>query len=244
MWARRPVRSFASLRSKTDVYVAGCSQRFVVARFMALRRIPFEWYSKGCWHGVSTVKGICKCGFVGCLGAVGAVFVLLLVVIVVIALAVGSTEDDDGIPGQVGTNSGDEHVSLAVGTLGEIFPDGNSGKRSRITILQIDDQVESDNAFSQPSDGKKWWWVEIEVENVGTKEVTSPTWKLRDSDDGEHDEAFVVGAGEPLDVLFDLTPGGKTKGWIFFEIPEGVSAKWLRAGPNFLLKNDLYFDSE
>jgi hypothetical protein len=84
--------------------------------------------------------------------------------------------------------------------------------------------------------------MEVEVENVGTSEVSTPSWKLRDANDGEHDRAFVVSAGESLDPLFNLTPGGKTRGWVYFEVPTGVAVKWVRADPNIFVENDLYFD--
>ncbi len=90
---------------------------------------------------------------------------------------------------------------------------------------------------------RRWWGVEVEVENIGTKEVNTPAWKLRDSADGEHEEVLILGAPDRLRFTGDLTPGGKASGWVYFEIPVDVSPKWLRADPDIILKNDLYFDA-
>ncbi len=192
----------------------------------------------------SGAGGIFKFGFFGCLGVIGAL-VGLVVVIAIVASAAGGGDEDDAAaaqPGQVGTNKGDVHVPFAAKSSGEIAPDGNKERRTKVTILQTSD-VTSDNPFLKPNAGMKWFGIEVVVENTGTKEVTSLDWKLRDSQDGEHDrEFFTGGSGKDLEGLFNLTPGGKTQGWIYFEIPVDATAKWLRADPNPFLKNDLYFD--
>lgn len=192
----------------------------------------------------SFIGGAFKLGFLGCLGITAAV-VAILVVIGILLAAAGSGDGDErtGGSGEVGTNRGDVHVPLVVGSSGEIAPERNASKRSRVTILQIADNVTTGSTFVRPAAGHKWWGVEVVVENVGTSEVNAMSWKLRDSNDGEHDEAFVVGAGQALDRIYNLTPGGKVQGWVFFEIPNGAAPKWLRADPNLLLANDLYFDA-
>jgi hypothetical protein len=192
-------------------------------------------------------KGFFKFGFFGCFGVLGAI--VAVVIVIALIAAAGSSGDGDtqasGVPGAVGTNKGDVHVALAAGISGEIAPDGNKEKRTKVTILQVVDGVESTNQFSRPAAGKKWWGVEVQVENVGTKEVSSLDWKLRDSNDFEHDRTFVIsGPGESLEIFYNLTPGAKQKGWVFFEIDADATAKWLRADPNPFLKNDLYFNVE
>ncbi len=135
-------------------------------------------------------------------------------------------------------------MPLAVGASGEIAPAGNDNKRSRVTILQIVDNAVSSNRFEQPQQGKKFWAVQVEHQNVGTAEVTSLDWKLRDSKDNELDRKFVSGVGEMLDVAYSLTPGGKRTGWVVFEIDADAQPRWLRADPNPFLRNDLYFDAQ
>jgi len=202
--------------------------------------------------GVQVVQqggsGVGKVFKLGCLSIIG---LFVLFVILALVAAAGGDDDDDGnpnagreqTPGAVGTNPGDVHVPLAVNSSGEVSLDDDDEDKIRVTILQISDNMQSSNQFSQPPAGEKWWGVEVVIENTGTTEVSTPSWKLRDSKNGEHDNTFVVGAGEMLDNVFNLTPGGRVQGWVYFEIPADATAKWLRADPNIFLENDLYFDA-
>jgi hypothetical protein len=182
--------------------------------------------------------GIFKWGALGCLGMFGAIGLLVVVLIVIIAVAIGSGADDAADSG------GDVRVALAQGASGEIAPENMGSRKIRVTILQIVDGAESQNQFLAPDPGKKYWAVEVEVENVGTREVSSPSWKLRDSMDLEHDRTFFSDVGENLPVSFDLTPGGKLRGWVVFEIDIDAGPRWLRADPNVVAAYDLYFDAE
>lgn len=187
----------------------------------------------------------------GCLSIIG-LFGLFVILALVAAAGSGADDDDEEnpnaereqTPGAVGTNPGDVHVPLAVNSSGEVALDDDDEDKIRVTILQVVDGVQSSNQLEAPSAGNKWWGVEVVVENTGTTEVGSPSWKLRDSNNGEHSNTFVVGAGQMLDAVFNLTPGGKTQGWVYFEIPADVTAQWLRADPNIFLENDLYFDAQ
>ncbi|MBI2767242.1 MAG: DUF4352 domain-containing protein [Chloroflexi bacterium] len=197
--------------------------------------------------GGAGAGGIFKWGFFGCIGMFAAIIAVIVVIAVAISAAAGG--GDDGAtaakPGQVGTNKGDKHVPFAANASDEIAPDGNPNKKVRVTILQTADNIVSKNQFSKPAAGMKWYGVEVVVEDSGTAEVSSPDWKLRATNDGEYDRAFLVeGPGPDLDVIFTLTPGGKKQGWIYFEIPVDAGPKWLRADPNPFLKNDLYFDAK
>lgn len=182
-------------------------------------------------------SGPFKWGLLGCLGIFAAIAIALTILIVVLGAAMDSSGDDTPDTG------GDVRVTLEPGASGEIAPERNGSKRVKVTILQIVDGAESTNQFLSPTEGKKYWAVEVEVENVGTSEVSSPDWKLRDTTDVEHDRTFFQGVGENLDVSFDLTPGGKLQGWVVFEIDLDAGPKWLRADPNVFLANDLYFDA-
>ncbi len=178
--------------------------------------------------------GIFKWGFLGCLGIFAVIGIFFIVVIVVIAAAIGSSADtaDDG--------DADVHVSLAANASGVIAPEGNGSKKSKVTILSMADPAPA--TFTSPPAGKRVIGFDVEVENVGTQQVTSLDWKLRDSKNQEYGRSFFSGAGEPLDSYHDLTPGGKVRGWVFFEIDAEATVQWLRADPNPFLAHDLYFD--
>jgi hypothetical protein len=184
--------------------------------------------------------GIFKWGFLGCLGIFAAIGILGVLFIVIIAAALSGAADDEDDSG------GDVRVALSNGASGEIAAEGNGSKRSKVTILQFVDNVQSTNQFVQPAEGKQWVGFEVVVENVGSKQVGSLDWTLRDSKDQEHNREYVVGAtGSHVDVVYsDLTPGGKKQGWVYFEIDADATVKWLRADPNPFLAYDLYFDGQ
>lgn len=184
--------------------------------------------------------GIFKWGLVGCLGIFAAFGVLVVLVVLLIAAAAGGSVD------KAKDSGGDVHVALADGASGEIAPEGNGSKKSRVTILRFIDNVQTTNQFLKPADGKKWVGFEVVIENVGSKQVSSLDWTLRDSKDLEHSREYVVGAeGSNVDVVYsDLTPGGKKQGWVYFEVDADASVRWLRADPNPFLADDLYFDAQ
>lgn len=205
-------------------------------------------------RGATTPTGqpvVAKKGGFGRFATIGCGGLLGLVVLIVIIVAASSSSGDDrkgatssGATAQPGTNKGDVHVPLAAGSTGEIAAEGNANKKSRVTIVAINDNARSTNQFSQPPAGKKYYAVQVTVENAGTAEVSSLDWKLRDSKDNELDDKIAVaGLGEMLDPVYTLTPGGKKSGLIVFEIDADAAPKWLRADPNPFLKNDLYFDA-
>jgi len=193
-------------------------------------------------EGGSKAGGIFKWGFFGCFGIIAAIVIFVVVIAALVAAGSSSDDNKNATPGQAGTNKGDVHVAFGANASAEIAPEGNSNKKIRVTILQSADNIQSKNQFSKPAAGKKWWGMEVVIEDVGTAEASTPDWKLRDAKDIEHDRAFVVGGpGADLE-LARLTPGGKVQGWVYFEIDSDTQPKWIRADPNFLLKNDLYFD--
>lgn len=187
---------------------------------------------------------------IGCAGIVG----LFIVLVIITAVAGGGDGDDppagaEQTPGAQQTpaaRSDDVRVALAEGAVGEVAPRGDAASKSRVTIVRILDPVVSTNPFSQPDAGKRWIGFEVIHENIGTREIMSLDWKLRDTLDGEHDQDIfgpIVDAPD-LDLLYtDLTPGGKKQGWIYFQVPEGAGIKWLRADPNIVMRGDLYFDA-
>ena len=185
-------------------------------------------------------------GFLRSIGIGCGVLVLAAIaLIVVIALVGGGGDDDDTTAaGGSGTQQGDVRVPLAQGSSGTIAPERNPNKRTKVTILEIQDGARSTSQFAQPPAGKKYYAVQVELENVGTEEVTTLAWKLRDTKDVEVDRSFATGIDPRLDQPNAMTPGAKTSGWVVFTIDADAGPKWLRTDPNFILKNDLYFEAQ
>ncbi len=138
-------------------------------------------------------------------------------------------------------DKGDAHAALAANTSTQINETKN--RIHGVTLLQIRDPATSDNEFLQPSDGNRFWAVNVQIENAGTDSVSVGSWKLRGSNDFEYDRTFMAGIDPSLDPFQSLTAGGKTAGWVVFELPEDVQPKWLRYDPNPFLGKDLYFDA-
>lgn len=180
------------------------------------------------------------------IGCAGIVAVFVIIAIIGVASGGGDSGSSDTPPAS-GTGTVDVRVPLAEGAVGEIAPEGGESRKSRVTIVRIMDPVVSTNQFSQPKAGMRWIGFEVIHENIGTREIGSLDWKLRDTMDNEHDQDIVGPVVDLPDldpVYTDLTPGGKKQGWIYFQVPEGAGIKWLRADPNLFAKGDLYFDAE
>ena len=184
----------------------------------------------------SGAKGAFKIGMFGCLGIIGAVIAVIVLIVILVSASGGGGDDAPA-------GAGDVRVPFATNATGEVAPKGNPDKKIRVTILQTADDIKPTNQFSKPAAGKKFYGVEVVVEASGKEATSAFGWKLRDSKDNEYDTAFVTGGpGDALDPLFQLTPGGKKQGWLYFEIAADAGPKWLRADPNPFLPNDLYFD--
>ncbi|MGE3074969.1 MAG: DUF4352 domain-containing protein [Dehalococcoidia bacterium] len=185
-------------------------------------------------------SGIFKWGFLGCFGMFAALGILVFLVLVVLGLAVAKSRDAKSDSG------GDVHVALAAGSSGEVAPERNGSRRQRVTVLQVVSDVSSVSPLLVPAAGKRWVGFEVLVENIGSKQVNSMDWTLRDSKDIEHDRRYFTGAsGTEVDIAYnDLSPGGKKQGWVYFEIDADASVKWLRADPNPFMAYDLYFDAQ
>lgn len=179
---------------------------------------------------------------IGC----GALIGVFIVIMVIAAAAGGGSDSGSGGSSSSASKSADVRVTLAEGAVGEVAPEGNEARKSRVTIVRIMDPVVSTNQFSQPKAGMRWVGFEVIHENIGTREISSLTWKLRDTNDNEHAQDVmgpVVDMPDLEPFYADLTPGGKKQGWIYFQVPEGAGVKWLRADPNTFLKGDLYFEA-
>lgn len=205
-----------------------------------IRRSAIMASSPSVASGNSRRGGIFKWGLFGCLGILAVIGVVFIALIAILGAALESADDDAPDSG------GDVRVALKVGAVGVIAPEGNGSKQSRVQILQIVDGVPSENQFIQPGPGRKWIGFEVVIENVGTKQVTSLDWTLRDSANLEHRREPWTGASDSaLDLAYvDLSPGGRKQGWIYFEVDQAASVQWLRADPNWLLADDLYFDAQ
>ncbi len=134
---------------------------------------------------------------------------------------------------------GDIHIPIQAGASGTIATKDGAVK---LTIVRVTDNAKSPNQYNVPKSGNKFAVLEIVMENVGTGDLPSSSWKYRATDGFEYDIGNSAGFGE--DLLFpSIAPGGKKQGVIVFEVASSASLKWIRYRQSFNTKGDLYFDA-
>lgn len=150
---------------------------------------------------------------------------------VVALLIIGAAAGINGLLGDAiqGTRTEDSYVRLKPGAFGDIQKEGDRTESLRVTLLTLVERAERQNPELVPSSvGKTFWAAEVRVENIGTKEIAAPGWKLRASY-GEYSPVSSDAPGEPLGDSFTLPRGGSRTGWVVFEIYSGETTQWLRA---------------
>ncbi|MBQ1393895.1 MAG: DUF4352 domain-containing protein [Lachnospiraceae bacterium] len=158
-------------------------------------------------------------------------WIVVAVIILLIAAAAGSGSDKDG-PKKVGEVSGKSSENGNSGNV-EISDDQSQGAKEdgfnvgdivesdhlRITFLSASDYT-SDNQFIQPKDGYKYIRAEFEFENVGKDDEYVSEFDFSCYADGYDMESKYF---DDLSISATLSPGRKSKGAVFYEVP--VDAK-------------------
>lgn len=142
-----------------------------------------------------------------------------------------------------GTSREDVHALLAPGETAELV----DGKDTyRITIEQIVDPAVSTNSFEQPKEGNRFWLVLLTVENASTQAhfVTSSNFQLRTVAGFDYDPTFApIGFAEGEGLSQEIGPGGKARGIVVFELPEGEQPLFLKFDPSPVTSAELYFNA-
>ncbi|MDW7981500.1 MAG: DUF4352 domain-containing protein [Thermomicrobium sp.] len=141
-----------------------------------------------------------------------------------------------------GTSKEDVHATLAEGQSAELV----DGKEVyRLTLERIVDGAVSSNPFQRPKEGNRYLLFTLVVENAGTREhlITSGNFQLRSVAGFDYEPVFAptgFAEGEPLSQ--EIGPGGKARGILVFELPEGERPLFLKFDPNVITSAELYFD--
>ncbi len=122
-----------------------------------------------------------------------------------------TSESEDGV-----------YVRLQTGAFGDIQQEGDRTRSLRVTLLGFAEWTE------QPPTGRKYWAVEVTVENIGMEAMPAPTWKLRVGG-REYDPTTASAPGPDLGDQFTLSRGDTRTGWVVFKSHVGVAPQWLRA---------------
>lgn len=120
-----------------------------------------------------------------------------------------------------GTSKEDVHATLAEGQTAELV-DGKDVYR--LTLERIVDGAVSTNQFQRPKEGNRYLLFSIVIENAGTRAhlITAANFQLRTTAGFDYDPVFApVGFEEGEAFSQEIGPGGKARGIVVFEIPEG-----------------------
>lgn len=107
----------------------------------------------------------------------------------------------------------------------------------KISFLSAGEYI-SDNEFIQPKDGNVYYKMEFEFENIGDsdKYVSSYDWECY-ADSYSTDQTWI---GDD-DMSATLSPGKKTKGSVYFEVPAEAHEITLEYETNFWTENKIIF---
>jgi len=142
-----------------------------------------------------------------------------------------------------GTSKEDVHTTLAEGQSAELV----DGKEVyRLTLERIVDGAASTNEVQRPKEGNRYLLFALVVENAGTQAhlITASNFQLRTTAGFDYDAVFApTGFEEGEGLSQEIGPGGKARGIVAFEIPEGEQPLFLKFDPNPFTPAELYFDA-
>lgn len=96
----------------------------------------------------------------------------------------------------------------------------------------------SENEFIQPKDGNVYYKMDFEFENISDSEKNVSSWDFKCYADGyDMEQSYMDG----MDLDATLSPGKKTKGSVFFEIPKDSKEITLEYETNFWTEDKIIF---
>lgn len=108
----------------------------------------------------------------------------------------------------------------------------------KISFLSAEEYV-SDNQFMQPADGKVYYRMEFEFENIGNTDQSVSSmlnWNCY-ADSYAADQAWI--GEDTLDAT--ISPGKKAKGAIYYEVPADAAEILLEYETNFWTEGKIIF---
>lgn len=183
---------------------------------------------------------------------------IVILVLVVIGVAAGGGDDSnspsDSNPKKVSDSSeeekekaktktdSEEDSSTETDTDGEIQNEFKVGDVVETSDLKISftgaDEYTSDNEFLQPEDGNVYYKMDFEFENISDSDQYVSSFNFKCYADGyDMEQSYMDG----MDLDATLSSGKKTKGSVFFEVPEDSKEITLEYETNFWTENKVIF---
>ena len=142
-----------------------------------------------------------------------------------------------------GTSKEDVHATLAEGQTAELR---DAKMVYRLTLERIVDGATSTNSLQRPKEGNRYYLLVIVVENAGDRSqfFSASDFQLRTTAGFDYEPVFApVGFTEGEGLSQEVGPGGKARGIVVFELPEGEQPLFLKFDPNPFTSAELYFDA-
>lgn len=167
--------------------------------------------------------------------------VIALVVILFFGIVFGSEDDSasDSNPQKVGDVSGSTKEDDTKENVDNKFSVGEIVETSNLRITFVSaKEYQSDNEFMQPKAGNVYYAMEFEVENISDTDQYISSWDFACyADSYDMEQAYMDG----MDLDATLSAGKKTKGSVFFEVPEDAKEIFLEYETNFWTEDKIIF---
>lgn len=190
---------------------------------------------------------------------------IIVIALIVIGAAAGGGEDSDSAsdsnPKKVNDSSANDSKKEKSGTEAEKDSetqdreekeDETSAKESK-NEFNVGDVIEasdlkisfngaeeyvSDNEFIQPKDGNVYYKMDFEFENISDSDQYVSSFDFKCYADGyDMEQSYMDG----MDLDATLSPGKKTKGSVFFEVPSDSKEITLEYETNFWTEDKIIF---
>lgn len=152
----------------------------------------------------------------------------------------GGEDKKDTEAGDEGREAGDEGREDEDFEQKSEFEAGDVIEASDLKISFISaGKFKSDNEFIQPKDGHVYYKMDFEFENISDSDQHVSSFDFTCYADGYDMERSYVMDGMDLDAT--LSPGKKTKGSVFFEVPKKSKEIILEYETNFWTEDKIVF---
>lgn len=176
-------------------------------------------------------------------GGIVKKILIALCVIVIISIVFGGGEDEnkpsDSNPQSVGSVENENSENETPEVVDNEFSVGEIVETSylRITYLSAEEYT-SDNEFIQPKDGNVYYRMGFEFENISDSDEHISSWDFTCyADDYDMEQTYF----DEMDLDATLSPGKKTKGYVYFEVPADSEKITLEYETNFWSEDKVVF---
>ena len=168
-------------------------------------------------------------------------WIIIVIIVLGIISAVGGNSEDKGKAKKVGSvNTADNKQDTAgEQNTNNKFRAGDIVQTDvlKITYIAVSDYTEYSEYF-QPKDGYKYIKADFEIENVGNRDEFVGSHKFKCYADGyDMDEKLMKDYWSSA----DLSPGKKTQGSVYYEVPVNAKDVTLEYETNYFTQDKIIF---